>query len=61
MFGRPGQIQTQHKKDKNSALFKHSLKTNHQIDYENFEIIDKANNDLKLIKRCYTKEKKINP
>ena len=24
------------------------METNHQIDYENFEIIDKANNDLKL-------------
>ena len=29
---------------KNSAL----LETNHQNDYENFQIIDKANNDLKL-------------
>ena len=36
----------QNKKYKNSALFKHSLETNDQIGYENFEIIDKAYNNF---------------
>ena len=49
----------EHKKDGNSALFKHSKETKHEIDYENFEVIDKASNDLKLknlIKRYFIKE-----
>ena len=36
------------KKYVNSALFKHSKETGHLIDYENFEVIDKASYDLKL-------------
>ena len=33
-----------------SALRIHSGTTKHQIDFDNFEILDKASNDLKL---CY--------
>ena len=36
------------KKGTNSALSRHSNETDHEIDNENFEIIDRANNDLKL-------------
>ena len=32
-----------------SSLFKHSVDKNHEIDYDNIEIIDKANNDRKLL------------
>ena len=38
----------EHKKDENSALFKHFKETAHEIDYENFEVIDKDSNDLQL-------------
>jgi len=40
----------EHEKQTNSALHNHHTNTKHQIDYENFEILDRASNDLKL---CY--------
>ena len=38
----------EHKKDANSALFRHKLETNHEIDFEEPKILDRASNDLKL-------------
>ena len=40
----------EHKKDSNSALFRHKLETNHQINFEEPKILDRAmtSNDLKL-------------
>ena len=38
----------EHKKDENSALFKHSKEIGFEIDDKNFEVIDKAIHNLKL-------------
>ena len=38
----------EHKKDSNSALCRHKLETNHQINFEEPKILDRASNDLKL-------------
>jgi predicted GIY-YIG superfamily endonuclease len=38
----------EHKKQETSACLRHADELNHTIDYENIEIIDKADNDLKL-------------
>ena len=58
----------EHKKSIDSACFQHTVATNHEIDYENIEIIDKADTDLKLrvkellhiLKRKPTLNKQLN-
>ena len=38
----------EHKKNKESSCNQHSCNTGHEIDYDNIEIIDKADTDMKL-------------
>jgi hypothetical protein len=38
----------EHKKDKNSHVFQHHSLINHEIDFENVEILDRADSELKL-------------
>ena len=38
----------EHKKNKESSCHQHSCNTGHEIDYDNIEIIDKADTDMKL-------------
>ena len=38
----------EHKKNENSHVYQHNILDNHEIDYENVEILDRANTPLKL-------------
>ena len=38
----------EHKKDKNSHVFQHNSLTDHEIDFDNVEILDRADTELKL-------------
>ena len=38
----------EHKNDKESSCYQHATKTGHVIDYDNIEVIDKADSDMKL-------------
>jgi hypothetical protein len=39
---------SEHKKDKNSHVFQHNSLDNHEIDFDNVEILDRADSELKL-------------
>ena len=38
----------EHNKDAYSALYRHKLETNHEIDFEEPKILDRTSNDLKF-------------
>ena len=38
----------EHQKDKNSHVFKHNSLADHEIDFDNVEILDKSDTELKL-------------
>ena len=42
---------TEHSKDANSALFRHSIESDHSIDFDNVQVLDHDNNRINLLIR----------
>ena len=52
---------TEHKKDKNSSVHKHISSEGHTIDWENFQIIDSARDDRRLLLKEMLHIKNLKP